>query len=159
MCAARHQQGDRQEEHAARSEPEVELINQGGVQEVRIRSVLTCETTSGVCAMCYGRDLARGTPVNMGEAVGVIAAQSIGEPGTQLTMRTFHVGGAAQISEQSFVECISTARSRSRTRTSCATRDGDLIAMARNMTVVVVDQDGTERAVHRVHLRRARAGR
>ena len=59
-------------------------------------SVLTCDTRSGVCAKCYGRDLARGTPVNMGEAVGVIAAQSIGEPGTQLTMRTFHIGGAAQ---------------------------------------------------------------
>ena len=74
------------------------------MQEVRIRSVLTCELTNGVCGMCYGRDLARGTPVNMGEAVGVIAAQSIGEPGTQLTMRTFHIGGAAQISEQSFIE-------------------------------------------------------
>ena len=85
-------------------EPQVEAIVTGGVQELRIRSVLTCETTTGVCGMCYGRDLARGTPVNMGEAVGVIAAQSIGEPGTQLTMRTFHIGGAAQISEQSFVE-------------------------------------------------------
>src|SRR5712672_2216539 len=80
------------------TEPEVEAVNVSGIQEVRIRSVLTCETTSGVCGKCYGRDLARGTPVNMGEAVGVIAAQSIGEPGTQLTMRTFHVGGAAQIS-------------------------------------------------------------
>ncbi len=85
-------------------EPQVEAIMTAGVQELRIRSVLTCETTAGVCGMCYGRDLARGTPVNMGEAVGVIAAQSIGEPGTQLTMRTFHIGGAAQISEQSFVE-------------------------------------------------------
>ena len=66
--------------------------------------MLTCDTQPGVCGKCYGRDLARGTPVNMGEAVGVIAAQSIGEPGTQLTMRTFHIGGAAQISEQSFVE-------------------------------------------------------
>src|SRR6266702_1320969 len=85
-------------------EPQVEAIVTAGVQELRIRSVLTCETSGGVCAKCYGRDLARGTPVNMGEAVGVIAAQSIGEPGTQLTMRTFHIGGAAQISEQSFVE-------------------------------------------------------
>ena len=65
------------------------------MQEVRIRSALTCETRNGVCAKCYGRDLARGTPVNIGEAVGVIAAQSIGEPGTQLTMRTFHIGGVA----------------------------------------------------------------
>ena len=66
--------------------------------------MLTCETKFGVCGKCYGRDLARGTPVNMGEAVGVIAAQSIGEPGTQLTMRTFHIGGTAQVLDQSFVE-------------------------------------------------------
>ena len=72
-------------------------INAAGIQEVKIRSVLTCEAKNGVCGACYGRDLARGTPVNMGEAVGVIAAQSIGEPGTQLTMRTFHIGGAAQL--------------------------------------------------------------
>ena len=71
---------------------------------MRIRSVLTCATKFGVCAKCYGRDLARGTPVNMGEAVGVIAAQSIGEPGTQLTMRTFHIGGTAQVLDQSFIE-------------------------------------------------------
>ena len=80
------------------TEPEVEVITNGGVQELKIRSVLTCEAANGVCGACYGRDLARGTPVNMGEAVGVIASQSIGEPGTQLTMRTFHIGGAAQIS-------------------------------------------------------------
>src|SRR4029078_1068501 len=85
-------------------EAEVEAINNAGVQEVRIRSVLTCEAKNGVCGACYGRDLARGTPVNMGEAVGVIAAQSIGEPGTQLTMRTFHIGGTAQVAEQSFFE-------------------------------------------------------
>ena len=85
-------------------EPEVDTVVGLGVQELRIRSALTCELTNGICGACYGRDLARGTPVNMGEAVGVIAAQSIGEPGTQLTMRTFHIGGAAQISEQSFIE-------------------------------------------------------
>jgi hypothetical protein len=70
-----------------------------GVQAIKIRSVLTCEPPFGVCAHCYGRDLARGTPVNIGEAVGVIAAQSIGEPGTQLTMRTFHIGGAAGVGD------------------------------------------------------------
>ncbi len=76
-----------------------------GVEAVKIRSVLTCDSRVGVCGHCYGRDLARGTPVNIGEAVGVIAAQSIGEPGTQLTMRTFHIGGAAQRgAEQSSVE-------------------------------------------------------
>ena len=74
------------------------------MQSVKVRSVLTCETRTGVCGACYGRDLARGTRVNIGEAVGVIAAQSIGEPGTQLTMRTFHIGGAAQVAEQSAME-------------------------------------------------------
>ena len=85
-------------------EEHMPAINAAGIQEVKIRSVLTCEAKNGVCAQCYGRDLARGTPVNMGEAVGVIAAQSIGEPGTQLTMRTFHIGGAAQLADQSFIE-------------------------------------------------------
>ena len=85
-------------------EQHIDAINAAGIQEVKIRSVLTCEAKNGVCGKCYGRDLARGTPVNMGEAVGVIAAQSIGEPGTQLTMRTFHIGGAAQLADQSFIE-------------------------------------------------------
>ncbi|PWB60790.1 MAG: DNA-directed RNA polymerase subunit beta', partial [Bradyrhizobiaceae bacterium] len=131
-------------------EPHVEEINKAGVQELRIRSVLTCEATNGVCAMCYGRDLARGTPVNHGEAVGVIAAQSIGEPGTQLTMRTFHIGGAAQISEQSFVESNFDGTVKIKNRNIVRNSDGELIAMARNMAVVVADQDGTERAVHRI---------
>ena len=85
-------------------ERDVEAIEKANVQSIRIRSVLTCETKNGVCGKCYGRDLARGTPVNMGEAVGVIAAQSIGEPGTQLTMRTFHIGGTAQVVDQSTIE-------------------------------------------------------
>ena len=131
-------------------EPQVELINKAGVQEVRIRSVLTCETTNGVCGKCYGRDLARGTPVNMGEAVGVIAAQSIGEPGTQLTMRTFHIGGAAQINEQSFIESNFEGTIKIKNKNITRNSDGDLIAMARNIAVAVVDPDGTERAVHRI---------
>jgi DNA-directed RNA polymerase subunit beta' len=131
-------------------EPHCEAINNAGVQEVRIRSVLTCELTSGVCAKCYGRDLARGTPVNMGEAVGVIAAQSIGEPGTQLTMRTFHIGGAAQISEQSVVDSNFDGTIKIKNKNIVRNSDGQLIAMARNMAIVVADQDGTERAVHRV---------
>ena len=106
---------------------------QAGVQEVKIRSVLTCETTNGVCGKCYGRDLARGTPVNMGEAVGVIAAQSIGEPGTQLTMRTFHIGGAAQIAEQSFIESNFEGTISIKNKNIARNSDGDLIAMARNM--------------------------
>src|SRR5204862_7241950 len=114
-------------------EPHVETIATAGVQEVRIRSVLTCETTNGVCARCYGRDLARGTPVNMGEAVGVIAAQSIGEPGTQLTMRTFHIGGAAQISEQSFIESNFDGQIRLRNENLMKNSQGRLMVMGRNV--------------------------
>lgn len=131
-------------------ESHVEKINAAGIQEVKIRSVLTCETKNGVCATCYGRDLARGTPVNMGEAVGVIAAQSIGEPGTQLTMRTFHIGGAATIADQSFVESNFEGTVKIRNRNVARNSDGDLIAMARNIAVVIVGPDGAERAVHRV---------
>src|SRR5438477_8111121 len=130
--------------------PEVETIKAAGVQELKIRSVLTCETTSGVCAKCYGRDLARGTPVNMGEAVGVIAAQSIGEPGTQLTMRTFHIGGAAQISEQSVIESNFDGKIKIKNKHVVRNSDGQNVAMARNMVIAVLDPDGTERAVHRI---------
>jgi DNA-directed RNA polymerase subunit beta' len=131
-------------------EPHVEKLVNAGVQEIKIRSVLTCETTSGCCGMCYGRDLARGTPVNMGEAVGVIAAQSIGEPGTQLTMRTFHIGGAAQISEQSFVESNFEGTVKIKNLNVARNSEGDVIAMNRNLIVAVLDPDGTERAVHRI---------
>ena len=131
-------------------EPQVETIVTAGVQELRIRSVLTCELTNGVCGKCYGRDLARGTPVNMGEAVGVIAAQSIGEPGTQLTMRTFHIGGAAQISEQSFIESNFDGKIKIKNKNIVKNSDGQNVAMVRNMVVAVLDPDGTERAVHRI---------
>jgi len=128
----------------------IDHINAAGIQEVKIRSVLTCEAKNGVCGTCYGRDLARGTPVNMGEAVGVIAAQSIGEPGTQLTMRTFHIGGAAQIADQSFIESNFDGAVRIRNRHLARNSDGDLMVMARNVAVVIEGPDGTERAVHRV---------
>ena len=128
----------------------IDRINAAGIQEVKIRSVLTCEAKNGVCAKCYGRDLARGTPVNMGEAVGVIAAQSIGEPGTQLTMRTFHIGGAAQIADQSFMESNFEGVVQIRNRHLARNSDGDLIVMARNVAVVIVGPDGVERTVNRV---------
>jgi len=136
-------------------EKEVDAITKAGVQEVRIRSVLTCETPTGVCCACYGRDLARGTPVNMGEAVGVIAAQSIGEPGTQLTMRTFHIGGAAQINEQSFIESnfegtIKLKSKDKQLKPTAKNSEGDLVVMSRSVTLAVVDPDGTERATHRL---------
>src|SRR5450759_840213 len=132
------------------TEPEVEAITNAAVQEMKIRSVLTCESKNGVCGACYGRDLARGTPVNMGEAVGVIAAQSIGEPGTQLTMRTFHIGGAAQISEQSFIESNFDGKLKFKGKNIAKNTDGDVVAMVRNMVVAVIDPDGTERAHHRI---------
>jgi len=128
----------------------IDRINAAGIQEVKIRSVLTCEAKNGVCASCYGRDLARGTPVNMGEAVGVIAAQSIGEPGTQLTMRTFHIGGAAQIADSSFLESNFEGTVKIRNRHLSRNTDGDLMVMARNVAVVIEGPDGVERAVHRV---------
>ncbi len=131
-------------------ETHIDRINAAGIQEVKIRSVLTCEAKNGVCGACYGRDLARGTPVNMGEAVGVIAAQSIGEPGTQLTMRTFHIGGAAQIADSSFIETNFEGVVKIRNRHLARNSDGDLMVMARNVAVVVCGPDGTERAVHRV---------
>ncbi|MFG1480358.1 DNA-directed RNA polymerase subunit beta' [Xanthobacter sp. V4C-4] len=131
-------------------EPDIERINKSGIQEIKIRSVLTCETRNGVCGTCYGRDLARGTPVNMGEAVGVIAAQSIGEPGTQLTMRTFHIGGAATLADSSFVESNFEGSVKVRNRNVARNSDGDLVVMGRNLAVVIVDHDGTERAVNRI---------
>jgi DNA-directed RNA polymerase subunit beta' len=131
-------------------ERQVDLIEKAQVQEVRIRSVLTCETETGVCAKCYGRDLARGTPVNIGEAVGVIAAQSIGEPGTQLTMRTFHIGGVAQTLEQSFIESNFNGTVRIKNRNIAKDSQGRLIAMGRTMSVVIVDQGGKELATHRI---------
>jgi DNA-directed RNA polymerase subunit beta' len=121
-----------------------------GVQAVRIRSPLICEAEQGVCATCYGRDLARGTPVNIGEAVGVIAAQSIGEPGTQLTMRTFHIGGAAQVNEQSHLEAICDGTVQYRDIPTITDKRGRRLSLARNGEVIVVDSDGRERAIHRV---------
>ncbi|MBW8859588.1 MAG: DNA-directed RNA polymerase subunit beta', partial [Caulobacter sp.] len=120
-----------------------DTIEAAAVQSVKVRSVLTCEAKIGVCGACYGRDLARGTPVNIGEAVGVIAAQSIGEPGTQLTMRTFHIGGTAQVAEQSFFESSNDGTVRV-TGATVVGSDGQLVVMSRN-TAVSVLVDGKER--------------
>ncbi|MFZ1773023.1 MAG: DNA-directed RNA polymerase subunit beta', partial [Rhizobiaceae bacterium] len=131
-------------------ERDVDIIEKAGIQTIRIRSALTCDVKTGVCAVCYGRDLARGTPVNQGEAVGVIAAQSIGEPGTQLTMRTFHMGGAAQVADQSFLEASYEGTVQIRNRNVVRNSDGNLIVMGRNMAVIILDEAGKERATHRV---------
>jgi DNA-directed RNA polymerase subunit beta' len=129
----------------------VDKIEVAGVDTIMIRSVLTCETEQGVCAKCYGRDLARGTPVNIGEAVGVIAAQSIGEPGTQLTMRTFHIGGTAQRgAEQSDVEAAIDATVVIRNRNVVIDSQGRPVVMGRNCEVVLVDENERERARYRV---------
>ncbi|WP_138379494.1 DNA-directed RNA polymerase subunit beta' [Luteithermobacter gelatinilyticus] len=129
----------------------VEKIEQAGVSTVKVRSVLTCDSKNGVCTKCYGRDLARGIPVNIGEAVGVIAAQSIGEPGTQLTMRTFHIGGAASsVSEQSSIEASHDGRIKLNNRNVVTDSKGRLITMSRNMEVVIVDEEGRERVKHKV---------
>ncbi len=140
-------------------EEEIDALEAARVQEVRIRSALTCETRNGICGKCYGRDLARGTPVNLGEAVGVIAAQSIGEPGTQLTMRTFHLGGvaSAKVVDQSSLESNFDGTVKIKQRNVVKDSQGRLMVMGRNTAVVVLDEDGSERAVHRLpygtHLR------
>ena len=125
-------------------------IDAANIQEIRIRSVLTCETRYGVCAKCYGRDLARGTPVNIGEAVGVIAAQSIGEPGTQLTMRTFHIGGAAQVISENVIEANHDGTVKFVNANLAKNSNGEMVVMGRNMRLVIVDEHGNERASHKL---------
>ncbi|MBN8633186.1 MAG: DNA-directed RNA polymerase subunit beta', partial [Rhodobacterales bacterium] len=131
-------------------ERRADLIHANGVQSARIRSPLTCEAEEGVCAMCYGRDLARGTLVNIGEAVGIIAAQSIGEPGTQLTMRTFHIGGIAQGGQQSFLEASQEGKIEFRNANLLSNANGEQIVIGRNMSIAIVDETGNERAVHKL---------
>ncbi|MFN4157910.1 MAG: DNA-directed RNA polymerase subunit beta' [Gemmobacter sp.] len=131
-------------------ERRADAIGAANVQSARIRSPLTCEAEEGVCAMCYGRDLARGTLVNQGEAVGIIAAQSIGEPGTQLTMRTFHIGGIAQGGQQSFLEASQEGRIELRNANLLDNTSGEAIVMGRNMSIAIIDENGQERASHKV---------
>ena len=121
-------------------------IQDAGVEKVKIRSVLTCAARRGVCARCYGRDLATGRMVELGQAVGVIAAQSIGEPGTQLTMRTFHIGGtASRISEQSTLEAKNAGTVRFHGLQAVAAKDGNLVVMNRSGSLVVQDAKGRDR--------------
>ncbi|HWW58580.1 MAG TPA: DNA-directed RNA polymerase subunit beta', partial [Sphingopyxis sp.] len=131
-------------------EPTTQRIEDAEVQSVKIRSPLVCEAVLGVCGKCYGRDLARGTPVNIGEAVGVIAAQSIGEPGTQLTMRTFHIGGAAQVNEQSNAEAISDGTIEYRDMATIVDQRGRRLALSRSGEIAIIDAEGRERATHKL---------
>ena len=125
-------------------------IDEAGLQTARIRSPLTCEAEEGVCALCYGRDLARGTIVNTGEAVGIIAAQSIGEPGTQLTMRTFHIGGVAQGGQQSFLEANQSGVIDFENPQTLKNAQGDMLVMGRNMKLRILDENGDELASHKL---------
>jgi len=121
-------------------------IQSAGRERVKIRSVLTCESKRGVCVMCYGRNLASGRLVELGEATGVIAAQSIGEPGTQLTMRTFHIGGtASRVSEQSRLDARATGFARFINLQTVQSKTGDLVVMNRNGSIAVVDDRGREK--------------
>jgi DNA-directed RNA polymerase subunit beta' len=131
-------------------EAAITAIEEIGLQALKIRSPLVCESKVGVCGTCYGRDLARGTPVNIGEAVGVIAAQSIGEPGTQLTMRTFHIGGAAQLNETSNLDSSADGFVNYRELPTIVDKRGRRVAMARGGELVINDKDGREMEVHRL---------
>jgi len=133
-------------------EDAVEEIERIGIDEVKVRTALTCDTRYGLCAKCYGRDLGRGMMVNVGEAVGVIAAQSIGEPGTQLTMRTFHIGGAAS---RAAVASSVEAKSNGTVRLTATMRyvtngKGDQIVISRSGEVLITDDHGRERERHKV---------
>jgi DNA-directed RNA polymerase subunit beta' len=133
------------------NEEDVERIEAEGIDSIQIRSVLTCDTKIGVCAACYGRDLARGTSVNIGEAVGVIAAQSIGEPGTQLTMRTFHIGGAAQRgAEQSTIEAPIDGIIKLQDAALVTGPDGNSIVKNRHSDLLLTDDKGRERSRYRL---------
>jgi DNA-directed RNA polymerase subunit beta' len=137
-------------EGALLDEAMVAQLEQIAVQGVKIRSPLVCASKQGVCAKCYGRDLARGTPVNIGEAVGVIAAQSIGEPGTQLTMRTFHIGGAAQLNEQSNLESPVDGTIELRDMPTIIDPRGRHLSLSRSGEIAILDMDGRELSTHRV---------
>ncbi|MDB5678546.1 MAG: rpoC, partial [Sphingomonas bacterium] len=128
----------------------ITTIEATGIQGMKIRSPLVCEAKIGVCGKCYGRDLARGTPVNIGEAVGVIAAQSIGEPGTQLTMRTFHIGGAAQLNETSNLEAHADGTVEFRDLRLIVDQRGRRVVLSRSGEIAIKDMDGRDLAVDRI---------
>ena len=127
-------------------EEAVQKILDAGIDKLKIRSVLTCNTKFGVCAKCYGRDLARGEPIEIGEAVGIIAAQSIGEPGTQLTMRTFHIGGTAtKVVEQAVLEAKNSGKVKFTDLHAVRNREGVLVVLNRNARISIVDSRGREK--------------
>ena len=129
----------------------VDLVDASNIDEVKVRTALTCETRYGLCAKCYGRDLARGYMVNIGEAVGIVAAQSIGEPGTQLTMRTFHIGGAASRSAAvSKVEAKSSGIVQYRDLRYVTRQNGEMVVISRSAEAIILDQYNREREQHKI---------
>ena len=129
----------------------VDILETVGIDEVRVRSAITCENRFGICSLCYGRDLARGEPVNLGEAVGVVAAQSIGEPGTQLTMRTFHIGGAAsRAAAVDSIEVKTEGTVRLQNMRTVQRANGNLVAVSRSGELVISDLNGRERERYKV---------
>ena len=127
-----------------------EKIDAAGVRSIKVHSVITCISKNGVCALCYGRDLSRGKLVSMGEAIGMIAAQSIGEPGTQLTMRTFHVGGTAQIKEESAAIAHSKGKIKIINKNFIEDSKKNKIIMGRNTQILIEDENGRQLAVYKV---------
>ncbi len=127
-----------------------EKIDSAGVKSIKVHSVITCISQNGVCALCYGRDLSRGKLVSLGEAIGMIAAQSIGEPGTQLTMRTFHVGGTAEIKEESQVIAVANGRIKLINKNIIEDSKKNKIVMGRNTQISLEDDNGRQFAVHKI---------
>ena len=132
-------------------EEKAKRIEAAGIERVRIRSVLTCESKHGVCIHCYGRNLATGAPVKLGEAVGIIAAQSIGEPGTQLTMRTFHIGGtAAQVFKIPQIKAKHDGTIKFNELRVVELEDGNNIVLNKNGTISIHGDDGRELEIHTI---------
>jgi DNA-directed RNA polymerase subunit beta' len=133
------------------NEADCEAIDAAGVKTINVYSVITCEAIRGVCQTCYGRDLSRGNLVSVGEAIGMIAAQSIGEPGTQLTMRTFHVGGTAQIKEESQIVCKTKGKLNIVNKNLIEDSKKNIIVMGRNTQLSIEDDNGIQLAIYRVN--------
>ena len=132
------------------NEEDCEKIDAAGVTTIKVHSVITCISKRGVCATCYGRDLSRGKMVNIGEAIGMIAAQSIGEPGTQLTMRTFHVGGTAQVKEESSVIAHASGVIKILNKNIIEDSKKNKIIMGRNTQILIEDENQRQLALYKV---------
>ena len=128
-----------------------DFIEENSIDQMKVRSIITCKTDFGICAHCYGRDLARGHMINQGEAIGVVAAQSIGEPGTQLTMRTFHIGGAAsRASAENNVQVKNTGTLKLQNAKFVTNSEDHLVITSRSSELTVIDELGREKERYKV---------